>query len=147
MSKIIDMMTIADAFETSRHRNNMAHFTTIVNLATIDGAINSDEEKILKGFAKKLDIDPEEYKSILKHPEQYPIMPINSCEERLKNIYDLFKIIYADHDIDAPEKFLIVKYAIGLGVPLNKAESIIERSIQIFEGNLNFDDYHYLVSK
>ena len=140
-------MTIADAFETSSHRNNMAHFTAIVNLATIDGAINTEEEKILKRFADKLDIVPEEYASILKHPEKYPIMPINSCEERLKHLYDLFKMIYADHDIDAPEKRLIVKYAIGLGVPLNNAEGTIERSIEIFEGNLNFEDYHYLVSK
>ena len=140
-------MTIADAFETSRHRNNMAHFSTIVNLATIDGAINSEEEKILIGFANKLDINPEEYANILKHPDQYPIMPINSCEERLKNIYDLFKMIYADHDIDTPEKKLIVKYAIGLGVPLDNAEAVIERSIEIFEGKFNFDDYHYLMKK
>lgn len=140
-------MTIADAFETSRHRNNMAHFTAIVKLATIDGAINSEEEKIIRGFANKLEIDPEEYKNILKHPENYPIMPINSREERLKHLYDLFKMIYADHEIDAPEKKLIVKYAIGLGVPLNKAEAIIERSIKIFEGRLNFDSYQYLMNK
>lgn len=140
-------MTIADAFETSRHRNNMAHFTAIVNLATIDGTINTEEEKIVKGFAKKLEINPEEYKSILKHPEQYPLMPINSCEERLKHLYDLFKMIYADNEIDASEKMLIVKYAIGLGVPLDRAEAIIERSIEIFEGKLNFDDYQYLLIK
>ena len=140
-------MTIADAFETSRHRNNMAHFTAILNLATIDGAINSEEEKILKGFAEKLDINPEEFSNILRHPDKYPIMPINSCEERLKHIYDLFKMIYADHDIGAPEKKLIIKYAIGLSVPVDKAEAIVERSIQIFEGNLNFEDYHYLVKK
>jgi hypothetical protein len=140
-------MTIADAFETSKHRNNMAHFTAIVNLATIDGTINSDEEKTLKGFAQKLEINPEEYQSILRHPDKYPIMPINSCEERLNHIYDLFKIIFADREIDILEKMLTVKYAIGLGVPLDKAEAIIDRSMQIFEGKLNFDDYHYLMNK
>jgi len=140
-------MTIANAFETSRHRDNMAHFTAIVNLATIDGAINSEEEKILRGFAKKFEIDPEEYKSILKYPEKYPLMPVNSCEERLKHLYDLFEMIYADDEIDTPEKKLIIKYAIGLGVPLDKAEIIIKRSIQLFEGKLNFDDYQYLMNK
>jgi uncharacterized tellurite resistance protein B-like protein len=125
----------------------MAHFTAIVNLATIDGTINSEEEKILKGFARKLEIDPEEYKSILKHPGKYPLMPINSSEERLKHLYDLFEMIYADHEIDASEKILIVKYAIGLGVPLDRADAIIERSIQIFEGQLNFYDYQYLMKK
>lgn len=140
-------MTIADAFETSRHKNNMAHFTAIVNLATIDGAINIEEEKIVKGFAEKLEINPEEYKSIFKYPEKYPIMPINSCEERLKHLYDLFKMIYADHEIDASEKMLIVKYAIGLGVPLDRAKAIIDRSIKIFEGKLDFDDYHYLINE
>ncbi len=139
-------MTIADAFETSRHKNNTAHFTAILNLATIDGPINTEEEKILKRFAEKLEIDPEEYQNILKHPENYPLMSINSSEERIKHLYDFFKLIYADNEIDAAEKRLIVIYAIELGIPLAKANTLIERSIEIFEGNLNFEEYLYLVN-
>ena len=140
------MMTIADVFETSEHRENIAHFTSIVNLATVDGAINEKELSILKRFAKKLDISAEEYTAIIKNPDKQPFIAIASSEERLNHIYDLFKMIYADHAIDTLEKDLMVKYAIGLGVPVNRATAIIERSIQIFEGEIDFEDYKYLLN-
>lgn len=138
-------MTIADVFETSKHRENIAHFNAIVRLASVDGEINAQELPILRKFAAKLDISDEEYKSILKRPNQYPLVPINSSEERLKNIYDLFKIIYADNMIDTREKKLIIKYAIGLGVPIKRAHDIIEKSIHIFEGRIAFEEYMYLL--
>jgi len=141
------MMTIADVFETSRHRENIAHFTAIVNIAAIDGAINTDELTILQNFAKKLDISKEEYQSIIKNPDTQPFIAIASSEERLSHIYDLFRMIYADHAIDSLEKNLIVKYAIGLGVPIKEAQGIIDRSIDIFDGRLDFDEYLHLLKK
>ena len=140
-------MTIADVFETSKHRENSAHFTAIVNVAAVDGNINEKELIALQGFAKKLDISADEYSRILKHPDKQPCIAINSCEERLQHMYDFFKMVYADDAIEAPEKELVVKYAIGLGVPTKKAQSIVERSIKIFSGHFKFEEYKYLLNK
>lgn len=140
-------MTIADVFETSNHRTNIAHFKAIVNLALVNGDIKPEEDLLLERFAKKLDISPEEYKQILQEHEEFPCIAVNSCEERLKHLYNLFRIIYSDHLIEDGEKDLILKYAIGLGVPLNKVEKIIEKSIQIFSGNIKFTDYYTLVNR
>ena len=139
------MMSIADVYETSRHRTNIAHFKAIVNLAAVDGEINQDEERLLIRFARKLDILPEEYKDILKHHEEFPSISINSYEERLEHIYDLFKLIYADHRMDQPERTLVIKYVIALGVPVEKAKEVVEQSIRIFEGDISFDQYNYLM--
>ena len=140
-------MSIADRFETSEHRKNIAHFAAIVNVAIIDGTLNANEITILKKFANKLDISPVEYKAILYQPEKYPLIPENSSLKRLELIYDLFKIIYADHDIEDAERKLILKYAIGLGCSNEKAQDVIKKSIKIFSGKLDFEDFHYLINK
>lgn len=140
-------MSFRDLHESSEHRNNVAHFAAIVSIALSDGEINKKEEASILRFANKLDISDEEYEYILKNPEKQPINPPNTREERLQRIYDLFKIIYADHYIDAAEESLIRKYAIGLGCTPIKANTVIQKSVQIFGGGLSFEDYQYLLDK
>lgn len=141
------IMSILDLFESSEHRNNIAHFAAIVHIAAIDGMINEREEQIIDSFATVLDISDQEYKDIMRNHIKYPLEPVNSAKKRLHMIYDLFKTIYSDHDIDEPELKAITMYAIGLGYPIKKAEEIIEKSINIFSGKIDFSSYKYLVEK
>ena len=140
-------MSIKDRYDSYEHRNNLAHFSAIVNIALSDGQISPKEEESLRKFANKLDITDEEYKRVMKSPEKYPPYHANSREQRLERIFDLFKIIFADHHVDANEQKLIHKYAIGLGCTSEKAKVVVENSIKIFEGGLNFEDYQYLLDK
>jgi hypothetical protein len=140
-------MSFSDLFGTGEHLRNLGHFAAIVNLAAVDGEINEKEELQLKRFASKLDIHEEEYNKVLKNPTAFPIHPNNSVQGRLERLHDLFKIIYADHYIDEEEEHLIKKYAIGLGFSAEASEGIIKRSIQIFSGQISFDDYVYLLNK
>ena len=140
-------MSFSDLFGTGEHLRNLGHFAAIVNLAAVDGAINAREEAQLKRFARKLDIGEEEYLKVLKKPTAFPLHPNNSVEGRLERLHDLFKIIYADHEIDEEEEELLRKYAIGLGFSEEVSDGIIKRSIQIFSGNLSFEDYRYLLNK
>lgn len=139
-------MAIVNKFESSEHRNNVAHFASIINLAKADGSINTEEQLVIKRFSEKLGITEDEYKMILKNPDQYPISPNNSFEVRLELLFDLFKIVYADNQIDSKEKALILKYAIGLGFATTKADEIIEKSIILFEGKLDFEQYSRLIN-
>lgn len=139
-------MAIVSKFESSEHRNNVAHFASIINLAKADGSINTEEQLVIKRFSEKLGITEDEYKMILKNPDQYPISPNNSFEVRLELLFDLFKIVYADNRIDSKEKALILKYAIGLGFATTKADEIIEKSIILFEGKLDFEQYRRLIN-
>lgn len=140
-------MSFSDLFGSGEHLRNLGHFASIVNLAAVDGEINSEEEEQLRRFARKLDIDEEEYNLVLKNPKSFPINPHNNVQERLERLYDLLKIIFSDHEIDEEEMDLLKKYAIGLGFSGEASEGIIRRSVQIFSGKLDFDDYLYLLRK
>ena len=63
------------------------------------------------------------------------------------SLFDLFKIIYADHKIDEPERKTLLKYALGLGFTSDKAESVVKKSIKIFEEGIDFDHYSFLMDK
>jgi uncharacterized tellurite resistance protein B-like protein len=139
-------MSFSDLFGTGEHLRNLGHFAAIVNLAAADGPINAKEEAQLKKFAVKLDIDEEEYMKVLKNPNAFPIHPNNSIEGRLERLFDLFKIIYADNEVDKEEVELLRKYARGIGFSPEISEGIIKRSMQIF-GGLTFDDYRYLLNR
>lgn len=138
-------MSFVDLYDNSEHRKNVAHFAAIATLAAVDGEVNPEETDLLNRFAQKLDITELEYKEIMSKPTSYPIDPPTSSERRLERLFDLFRIIFVDHMIDEDERVLIKKYAIGLGYSTEAANKIITRSIQIFGGQLDYDDYVYLV--
>ncbi len=143
----IKSMSISDLFGSGEHQRNLGHFAAIVNIAAVHGEINPDDEKLLKRFASKLDITEEEYNRIIENPKGYPIYPPNSYERRLSTLHDLLIMIYADHEMDEEEALLLKRYATGLGFSQEKADKIINRSIQIFSGGLDFEDFKYLVDK
>tara|TARA_R110000772_G_scaffold80608_2_gene171845 strand:+ start:370 stop:795 length:426 start_codon:yes stop_codon:yes gene_type:complete len=140
-------MSFTDLFESGEHSRNLGHFASIANIASVDGEINAEEERLLKRFARKLDIDESEYAEVLKNPSKYPINPPNDSERRLERIHDLFEMIFADHEIDDHERFLVERYAIGLGYNAETAQHLIKRSIEIYSGGLNFEDYRYLLNR
>lgn len=140
-------MSISELYQSGTQKNKIAHFAAITNIASIDGALNAEENKMLSKFANKLNIGEDEYMQIIKNPDKYPITSVSSKEERLQYIFDLFKMIFADHTMDDQEAKLIYKYAIGLGCSEAKAKEVIKKSIKIFNGDIDFEDYQYLVEK
>lgn len=140
-------MSFTDLFESGEHSRNLGHFASIANIAAVDGELSEDEERMLKRFARKLDIDEAEYEKVLENPAAYPINPPNDAERRLERMHDLFEMIFADNGIDPEERRLIEKYAIGLGYTEALAEKLIKRSIDIYEGGLDLEDYRYLLNR
>ncbi len=140
-------MSIADLYTSGEHRRNLAHFAALATLASVDGEVSTEEKKLLDRFATKLDITQSEYDEVLKKENKYPIEAPHDSEKRLERLYDLFRIVYSDHEMDPEEKTLVKKYAIGLGFSGDKADAVIERSVEIFGGKIDFEDYLYLVKK
>ena len=138
-------MAIVDLYTSGEHRRNLAHFAAIATLASVDGEISSEEKSMLDRFAAKFDITESEYKEVMKKENKYPIDPPHTSENRLERLYDLFRIIFSDHHIDDEEMVLLKKYAIGLGFSGEQADKVIEKSVAIFSGRIDFDDYLYLL--
>ncbi len=140
-------MSISEIYESGIQKDNLAHFASMVNMASIDGELNEEEEELLSKFAEKLDISEDQYFQIIKNPKKYPIVAANSKEERLQHLFDLFKMIFADHFVNPQEMKLIHRYAIGLGCSEERALELIKKSMRIFQGKIDFEEYRYLVMK
>lgn len=138
-------MAIVDLYSSGEHRRNLAHFAAIATLASVDGEVSNEEKIMLDQFAMKLDITESEYKEVMKKENKYPIDPPHNSERRLERLYDLFRIIFSDHIIDDQEMVLLKKYAIGLGFSGTQSDKIIEKSVAIFSGRIDFEDYLYLL--
>lgn len=140
-------MPILDLYYHSEQKKNLAHFAAIASLAVVDGEVKPGEKAILDRFASKLNITEQEYKEVMKKKNKYPIEPQNEAIKRLERLYDLFKMIFADHDIDDEEMALLKRYAIGIGFPIKHVDKLIEVSVAIFSGRIPFDDYVALLVK
>jgi len=138
-------MSFYELFKKGHQTRNKAHFASIASIAILDGRISDEEQKLLQSLAAKLGVDKSDMAEILKNPAQYPIIPSNSAEERLERMHDLFDMIFSDNKIDVKELVLIKKYAIGLGYNTINANELIQNSIDIYTGGLNFNEYKYLI--
>ena len=140
-------MALSDLYESGIRKNNLIHFAAMASIAAVDGEINAQEEALLKKFAIKLDIDEAHYNEVMSNPTKYPMSTVHKKDDRLEYLYDLFKMIYADHEIDEPESKLIYKYALGMGCSEQTAKDVIAKSIKLFSGRFDFEHYQYFVNK
>ncbi len=139
-------MSFSSLFESGESARNKSHFAMLVTLAKSSG-LKPEETTQLMRFKQVLDISDSDYEDILKNPQAYPVTPPNTSEERIQWLHDLFKIVFADHVMDEPEHKLLRKYATALGYTDADAEYLVERSIEIFNGHLNLEDYRHLLNK
>lgn len=138
-------MSIVDLYTSGAHRKNVAHFASLVSLATVDGVVDDEELEMLIRFAHKLDVTEVEYKDIIENGKKYVIEPNNNHEERLERLYDFLRLIFSDHFIDSEELDLLNRYAIGIGYDSKTASDLIKRSIDIFGGKISFEDYKKII--
>ncbi|NAS32551.1 TerB family tellurite resistance protein [Flavobacteriaceae bacterium R38] len=138
-------MSFSELYESGTQKRNVLHFAAIANMALVDGELNLDEEKMLNRFSRKLAISKEQYEEIMSNVSSYPLPNIFTIKERFEYIYELFCMIYADHEIDEPEMHLIHKYAIGIGFEKEMANKLINASIKIFSGKISFEEYSLFV--
>ena len=139
-------MSIVDLYTSGKHKNNVAHFASIVSLATASGAVNEDELNVINRLAQKLDITDSEYEEIITNGTNYAIEISSDKETRLERMFDFFKIVYSDHNLDESELKLLNRYAIGIGFNAEDAAKIIAKSIIIFEGKFSFEEYQLLLN-
>lgn len=141
------MMSFKELFQSGKQVNKVEHFRALVGLAQVDGQVNPEEEKVLKRLAQKLDLDQEDYLEILKQKGITFEAHSYKLKQRLEYLYDLFKVVYADHYLNEAEQRLLNKYAVQLGFSEESAKEVVEKSIRIFGGEIDFEDYHLLLSR
>lgn len=134
-------MSISDLFDSAFKKRNEDHFAAIVRLAMDDCVITDEEKAFLDRLARNLDISDAHYKDILKDYKSHPINPPTSYNRRLERLYDLARMVYADHIKDDHQVVLLRKIAVGLGFTPENVKYVVDKALTLVNENIDLDDF------
>ena len=134
-------MSISDLFNSGFTTRNQDHFASIVRIAFSDNFISQEEKDFLERLAHNLDISKETYLMILKNYDSHPINPPISQVARIERLYDLARMVYADHIKDIYEVSLLNKIVIGLGFQTQMASKVVNTSLKLVSKKVDFDTF------
>ncbi len=134
-------MSISDLYSSGKHLQEIGHFASIVKIAKVDNTITEGEQKLLDRAAKKLNISSDEYEKILKSPENYPVNPPASYDDRIERLFRLTKMIFADEEVDKEEVGILNKIAVALQFPLDNVEKVCDEAIHLVLNDNDLEDF------
>jgi len=122
-------MGISDLYMSIGQKRSISHFANIVRIAKSDQNISAEEVEMLSKIARKYNISNEQFKQILKEPEQIPTIGYLECEERVERLYELLQMVEADHRIEDSEVSMLKKIVVGLAFPIHAVDDIVEQAV------------------
>ena len=134
-------MSYSDLYTPGFKSRNRDHFAAIVRVALADGVISEEEKAFIDRLAIHLEIEDEEKASILENSDQHPINPPTTKQGRLDRLYDLARMVLADHIADEAEKQLMKRMVVGLGFPTDQIESLIDKAFTLIKDGSDQDDF------
>ncbi|MEO8933333.1 MAG: TerB family tellurite resistance protein [Xanthomarina sp.] len=134
-------MSFSDLFDSGFKQRNSDHFAAIVRVAMDDGIISDQEKEFLDRLAHNLDINEEEYKTILKDYNSHPINPPTSYDRRLERLFDLVRMVYVDHIKGDSEMLVLKKIAIGLGFSPDNVKYIVDKALVLVSNGVDIDTF------
>ena len=140
-------MPNSEFFLTGLHHQNVGHFAAIVRLALIDHKIDSDEYRLLKRLAVRLDITKIEFEKILKNPQNYPLDSPVSYDERLEHLYDLTKMLFLDKNPTIDKTSTMDRIAVGLGFHIDNVRDVVKEAIKFFLKEPDIEDFKKAIKK
>lgn len=136
-------MSIADLFDSEFKDRNKGHFSAIVRVALADGELTPEEKSFLDKLAVRLEISVDEYAEILENPLKYPINPPYSYALRLERLYDLSRMVYADHVLGPKQKEILTRFALALGFTPGNVQYIVDKALSLLVMNVDLDTFVY----
>ncbi|MEZ4854281.1 TerB family tellurite resistance protein [Flavobacterium sp.] len=134
-------MSFSDLFDSGFKNRNKGHFSAIVRVALSDGEITTEEKAFLDKLATKLEISSEEYEEILENPTKYPINPPVLYNNRLERLYDLARMVYADHILGPKQKDILTRFALALGFTPSNVNFIVDKALSLLVLNVDLDTF------
>jgi len=134
-------MSFSDLFTPGFKQRNRDHFAAIVRVALADGIITDEEKAFLNRTAINLEIEEAEVAEIMANPDNYPINPPANEQRRLERLYDLTRMVYADHIADEGEVQLLNRLVIGLGFATDDAQAIAEKALALVADGRDEDEF------
>ena len=136
-------MSFSDLFDNEFKSRNKSHFSAIVRVALSDGELTVEEKTFLDKLAVRLEISQAEYEEILENPSKYPINPPVLHTQRLERLYDLSRMVYADHVLGPKQKQILTRFALALGFTPSNVNYIIDKALSLLILNVDLDTFMY----
>ena len=134
-------MSISDLFDSGFKKRNEDHFAAIVRIAMSDEIINDSERAFLDRLARNLNISENDYTQILKDFKTHPINPPTSYDNRLERLFDLTRMVWADHIEGDDQLKMLKKLSIGLGFNPDNVNHIVDKALNLVHNNISLDDF------
>ena len=136
-------MSFSDLFDSGFKNRNKGHFSSIVRVAMENGHLSVEERLFLDKLAVQLEISPEEYTEILENPLKYPINPPYLHSQRLERLYDLSRMVYAEHVLGQRQKDILAKFALALGFTPGNSHYIVDKALSLMVLEVDLDTFLY----
>ena len=136
-------MSFYDLFDSEFKDRNKGHFSAIVRVAIADGDLSEEEKQFLDKLAIRLEISTAEYAEILENPLKYPINPPYLHSQRLERLYDLSRMVYADHILGPKQKEILIKFATALGFSPGNVPFIVDKALSLMIMNVDSETFLY----
>lgn len=136
-------MSISDLFDSEFKARNKGHFSAIVRVAIADGDMTGEEKKFLDRLKRQLEISDDEYEEILENPSKYPINPPTLYTQRLERLYDLARMVYADHVLGPKQKDILTKFCLALGFTPGNVSYIVDKALSLLILHVDLDTFVY----
>ncbi len=134
-------MSFSDLFESGFKKRNQDHFAAIVRVAMSDGVINDAEKAFLDRLATRLDIADHDYQEILKDYNTHPVNAPLSYDTRLGRLYDLARMVWADHIEGEDQVRLLEKICVGLGFNPDNVKYIADKALTLVHYEVDLDEF------
>ncbi len=134
------MGTIAQIFESGEHAAKKGMFNNMVMLARVDGKVDEAELQLLTKIAKRLSLTAEQIREVIENPDEYPMIPPVTKEDRADRFVQFIEMVHADGNVDPSEESLIKKYGVALGFNDGEIEAIEPEIKNMFNANEKRED-------
>jgi uncharacterized tellurite resistance protein B-like protein len=136
-------MSFSDLFDSEFKTRNKGHFSAIVRVAIADGDLSSEEKNFLDKLAVRLEISADEYTEILENPLKYPINPPYLHTQRLERLFDLSRMVYADHILGPKQKEILTRFTLALGFTPSNVPYIVDKALSLLMLEVDLDTFLY----
>ena len=134
------MGTIAHAYGSGAQSAMEGLFSNLVTLSRVDGVVDEAEVAMLERVAERLSLTKEQAKEIIRHPEDFPMVPPVAKEERFERLIQFVDMAFADGVVDESEAVLVSKYGIALGFTDEDAHKHTEAILDLLIKGTSSDD-------
>ncbi len=134
-------MSFSDLFDSEFKTRNKGHFSAIVRVAIADGDLSDEEKQFLDKLKSRLEISDAEYEEILGNPLKYPINPPVENIQRIERLFDLSRMVYADHILGPKQKEILTKFVHALGFPSIKVNHIVDKALSLLVLDVDLDTF------